>query len=544
VARLGTVRLRQTSSALVVAFNPDGNTFATGHADGGICIWERSTGRLLHRLAGHTQAVSGLLYIGKGVLVSGAGDRTLRWWDANSGAAIGKVDEPAAVSAMAMGGTAKSILVSSGRTLQVFEIATASLVDELRMDKPVGTSLATIPGDQRIIIGSPDGNIHLIHLPTRQEVGIIPLDTRSQAVVAASPEGRTLAWGEAGGKIRLADVATGVQLKSLVGHLDTVRCLAFSPSGRLLASRGDDGKVRLWNVSAARQLWEADSCGNTMNSLAFSPDGKVLAVARADHSVDLLDAATGKPALDLPGHTDPVYALALSPDGRTLASGAGGLAGSSHDTMRAWDLGAMRQLWRTPEKYGVGARHIAWRADGKVLASCGNDRRIRLWDAADGREVATMPIQRDMAASVAFAPEGNSVLFGRPDGTIGVWHVGDGNVGNYVKLDQVGALSLPPSPPGHALPGGGADVVNASCTDLSPDGRLLVGAFADGNIALWNAATGERLASWSPHLGAVYAVAFLRDGRRFCSAGADTQILVWSLDELGIVSPAPARRDR
>ena len=64
-----------------LAFAPDGETLAAGTRDGGIWMWEVSTGDELAWLEGHTLSVTGLTFTPDGrALVSSSEDGTLRLW--------------------------------------------------------------------------------------------------------------------------------------------------------------------------------------------------------------------------------------------------------------------------------------------------------------------------------------------------------------------------------------------------------------------------------------------------------------------------------
>jgi WD domain, G-beta repeat len=63
---------------------------------------------------------------------------------------------------------------------------------------------------------------------------------------------------------------------------------------------------------------------------------------------------------------------------------------------------------------------------------------------------------------------------------------------------------------------------------FSPDSRLLATCGEDGNAALWDAATGERLHALTGHEGNVRSIAFAPDGATVVTAGFDHTLRVWA----------------
>src|SRR5689334_4424584 len=61
-----------------------------------------------------------------------------------------------------------------------------------------------------------------------------------------------------------------------------------------------------------------------------------------------------------------------------------------------------------PFEHGGVVAAVAYAPDGKTVASAGDDRTVRLWDVATGKEVRSFTGHQDGFAfrSVAFAPDG------------------------------------------------------------------------------------------------------------------------------------------
>ncbi len=151
---------------------------------------------------------------------------------------------------------------------------------------------------------------------------------------------------------------------------------------------------------------------------------------------------------------------------------------------------------------------VAFSPDGKTLVSGSWDKTIRLWDAATGKPLGE-PIRghEGSVSSVAFSPDGKTLASGSDDSTIRLWDAATGK------------------PLGEPLRGHEESV---SSVAFSPDGKTLASGSNDETIRLWDAATGKPLGEpLRGHENFVGSVAFSPDGKTLASGSWDNTIRLW-----------------
>ncbi|MEC3919935.1 AAA family ATPase [Nocardia sp. CDC160] len=569
---------------------------ASGGSDGTVRLWnvsdERAVTALGGPLTGPRGPVEAVAFDGAGTRLAGASrDGTVRLWD------VLHPNEPHALGSIDLGAAATAVRFLPGdRTLLAADAeGTLSLLDVT--DPGAIRRLATVPAHS--------GAISALALSTDPVPGAAPPPPDAATVVASAGADRRVRLWEvdaAGGLAAGADLALPGAVEALaagpggllaagtsdgdllvwdirdpsapraVGHEMPRRApivgLAFTHDDQALVSVGSDGALRIWDTRDRNRVsptgWVFHSSVESIAPLTMLADTRMLTAGPDGHVV-----AWRTPLVYLPIIFDGALTDAgLSRDGTRLVGGL-------HDgRVQVWDV-RNPQLAQPigefpaapPDSDGI---RVAVRPDGDLVAVAGADG-VRLWDLrAPGHPVPVAgPLAESSGPVLVFAPHGDRLLTGGPQGRLRLWDVSNPAAPRPVTTlppdteRTVTAATIAPSGtvvaaaddaarihlwdladrdhPGHHVVDVGG--VNIHVLRFAPDGERLFTGDDSGMVRAWQVSDFDHpreLGVVRAHVGAVRDLAVDTTGQRLASGGNDDAARLWDIGAGDGISPVTA----
>lgn len=493
-----------------LVFSPDGRLLATGtFRSSTIKLWETATGRELRNISSGAQSGMSMSTVfafspDSRLLAAGAGNNSVKVFDVITGREVQTLTGGQAsfmatfgVTFIAFSADGKK-LVTVSDAIKVWDVASWR---ELKTLDTTSLTASGLTGGEGGMALSPDGNqlarvedggsktqIKFLDLTAGGEARSVnlPHDQIDSLDLCFTVDGHLLAAGIVEKKLKVWDVTTKQTERDLGPTTQEYGLIKFSRDGRLLAL-SEGYTVKFWDVATGREL-PSLSVPNlgvfTQNSgvfVNFSADGTTAATGGFGTPTLLWETETGKQILTMKGRSNMAYAVAFSPDGTQLSAGG----------RTRWDLRSGRGLRVTPapsdKLFGMPA------PDGKSIAMFApNNNAITILETTTGRQLQTLTRTTTGGGvnRVTFSPDGHllaarymedqgspgpQTMGGLPSSQVKLWDVTSGR--------EAQTLTLASAP---------------SEVAFTADGRALLTVGGQGEVVLWDIASGNRLRNFAP----------------------------------------------
>jgi WD40 repeat protein len=529
-------------------------------------------GRTLATLAGVGETIAAAFSAdGRRAAVSEM-DGTIRIWNLANAAATGRADVIAVFSSPAMGVSdvrfnagGKSLVVASNDAVSAWELGAGTASRTVSLQRPKAKSYsdfteqfssAGLSGDGTLYFSRNQNTLKVFDARTGAETRSLPIKLRATYgnKVALSRNGNRMAFATGFDPAARAAQPAAPSSTASQSSMPPKEDKKSRPKEQKQPDLKDIMRISKETQKISEEYRKAMENGET---------------AKANQLMEQLQALTMQ-IMEASGQDTSQYA-AMVGNQSSQNSAAGLTPQIPREEVKVMDLGAGRELATIQGKgmMEVMAQAMAISPDGRWVATAFSAAKIVLADAQSGREVASITVDRGIISqAMAFSPDGkylaslnmetrpgvnqtetNISMSQRYQSTLRIWDVSDPLQGakgarslqvisvteqfptiafsndgrrvavlsNNVKLYDVATGREVLKLSGHNLP--------ASSIAFSEDGRLIVTGSEDGSARLWDAQSGELMATLVHVNGGADWLVVTPDGLFDGTPGAWNQIL-------------------
>jgi WD40 repeat protein len=313
--------------------------------------------------------------------------------------------------------------------------------------------------------------------------------------------------------------------RRLAGHTNEITRMLTTPDQKTVISASLDHTIKYWDLMSE---------GGEPGVVVLNERARYEAESRKKKLPSAVEAkvTVQKSVRELTGHKDWVLGLSMTPDGKTLISGADRALGPKKEKegeIIVWDLAAGKEVRRFYLKGWPWGMAIS--PDGQtVIAServplvfdSGSRSGLKLWNAHTGEMKADLGKEiKERMAAASYSPDGKWLAICRGGEANGL-------SGKVTLLDPATGKKRRETSPGH-LDG---------ATDLAfhPDGKHIFSAGRDTTVKIWRLEDGKHVRDLGHGRGGQFkdwicAIAISPDGKRLAAADMAGAVQIWSLSK-------------
>ncbi|KAJ2438499.1 beta transducin, partial [Coemansia sp. RSA 2424] len=314
---------------------------------------------------------------GKTTKQAGLGEPAL----ASSVEMLGHRSEP---RALALSSDNALVASAANRSLRVWNAQTGACVRTL--DCGAAVCAAFLPGDQHVVVGTRDGQLELYDIPAAALVETFDAhDGAACAAIDVRSDGKGLVTGGADKCVKFWDfelVRGAARRRMTLAHVKTLKmaddvlAVKCSPDARLLAVALLDCTVKVFYADSLKLFLSLYGHRLPVASLDISSDSALLVTGSADKSVKLWGLDFGDCHRSILAHQEPVTAV------RFVWGTHYFFSAGKDKLVQQWNGDNFQRIQRLDACHGdVWALAVA--KHGNFVVASSQDRSIRVWEKTD-----------------------------------------------------------------------------------------------------------------------------------------------------------------
>ncbi|KAM0283627.1 hypothetical protein ACHAQH_002405 [Verticillium albo-atrum] len=305
-------------------------------------------------LPGHRTDVRSVSLSSDDKMLASASNGSLKIWNIKTQTCIRTFECGYALCCSFLPGDKVVVVGTKGGELELFDVASASLLDSVTAHEGAIWSLQVHPDGKSMVSGSADKTAKFWNFQIVQEEILGTTRTTPKLKLAQS---------------RILKVA------------DDILSLRFSPDAKLLAISLLDSTVKVFFVDSLKLYLNLYGHKLPVLSMDISFDSKLIITSSADKNIRIWGLDFGDCHKALFGHQDSILQVAFVPH-NSDGNGHHFFSSSKDRCIKYWDGDKFEQIQRLDGHHGeVWAMAVSH--SGRTLVSAGHDKSIRVWEETD-----------------------------------------------------------------------------------------------------------------------------------------------------------------